>query len=219
MTSARIQIALASALFLTGCATYQESIRLDSLEKAESALAASPTCCRTLADIRYERLGLDESRKIVLNASAPAFNFESGKSRFVAFQLPEGKRFKVAVTTHLYGGFYINTSYVFYPVAVVLDGSHKVIGRVENFTPQFRLGFIDAAGWSGSFPLDTRRTMARYLILFTNGGSSSRELNLTSTTTNVVTYGRTIYAYAGNKQYAVPFGAEGQLTIEFEEAD
>ncbi len=129
--------------------------------KAEEAYAAAKSCCQGMAEFKYETLGDKASIVTHIDQTKQAYDFQTGKSFFLAFKLPALSH-DVAITIKSYFA-----SHVFVPNFLFLDNDFKEIRR---------LGIPDAhfvaAGWveRGHYELSTKlapEDPARYLIILT----------------------------------------------------
>lgn len=137
-----------------------------SRNEALHDLDAAQVCCTSLRDLPYTPLPVDFSGNVVIDRSAPAFQFDSGKSFFRAFELPlDSRSFEIRLYSEA-------GKTVLAPSAMLLDSHFRVtrlLGR-EDFVYQA------AAGLKGD-SLDARLRIdrlyrdnpgnERYLILYT----------------------------------------------------
>ncbi len=108
-------------LFIASCAaTYQQAV--DSLRDAKE-------CCQSMAEFQYEPLPEGKRVDFKLDASSPAFRFETGKSYFKAFSLPKKQ---VPYYIHIKSfalGETIKTAHIFYPQLALLDEHYAAVAR------------------------------------------------------------------------------------------
>lgn len=118
MRATRLAVAAFALLAVAGCAA-PTSLAL------QQSLAAAPDCCASERDFSYEALAVGERRRVELSASSPAHRFSTGKSFYVAFQLPPQPRpLTVQVRSFVSGGLTLEEAYLFYPVVAVLDADY-----------------------------------------------------------------------------------------------
>ena len=102
-----------------------------SHEKAVDRLGKARNCCESIAQFRYDQLTEGKGVKFNLDETTDAFNFETGKSYFKAFRLPDkavpyGLRIRsFAMGEQLY------QAHIFYPQIALLD-EHFAIIRQSN---------------------------------------------------------------------------------------
>ncbi len=116
-----IYLVLPMMLYIASCAvTYQQAV--DSLREAKE-------CCQSMAGFQYEPLLEGKRVDFTLDASSPAFRFETGKSYFKAFSLPKRQ---IPYYVHIKSfalGETIKTAHIFYPQLAVLDEHYAVVAR------------------------------------------------------------------------------------------
>ena len=164
-------------LLLTGCAG-EPLRRIDVLtqtpaplqtseQDGQRALAAAKPCCSSLQQLPYMPIPANFSGDVVIDPSAPAFEFQSGKSFLRAFALPSNSR-SFEIRLYSQAG-----KTVLAPSAMLLDSQFRLTRLLgsEDFV------YEPAAGLKGD-SLDARLRIDRlyhdnpgneqYLILFTS---------------------------------------------------
>ena len=108
-------------LFIASCAaTHQQAV---------ASLRDAKECCRFMAEFRYEPLLEGKRADFQLDASSPAFRFESGKSFFKAFSLPKKKLpYYVRIRSFALGET-IKTAHIFYSQLALLDEHYRVVAK------------------------------------------------------------------------------------------
>lgn len=146
-------------------------------QDALHALAAATPCCANLQQLPYSPIPANFSGDVVIDQSAPAFEFQSGKSFFRAFQLPLNSR-SFEIRLYSQAG---NT--VLAPSAMLLDSQFRMTRLLgaEDFT------YVPAQGLKGD-SLDARLRVDRlyqdnpgnehYLILFTSDRQMAEQTTL-----------------------------------------
>ncbi len=110
---------LCAALFVQACAK--------SYSGAARQYREAPICCASLAELPVEPLQLGDKKSFDLAENSPVFRFETGKSYFRAFTLPQGPYpYRVTVHSYLVGG-YLKSAYIFFPQLLTLDANHRVV--------------------------------------------------------------------------------------------
>jgi maltose operon protein len=158
---------LALVLFIASCAaTHQQA--MDSLRDATE-------CCQSMADFRYEPLPEGKRVDLQLNASSPAFRFESGKSFFKAFSLPE-KRLPYYVRIKSFAlGETIKTAHIFYPQAALLDEHYRMVAKNDPaavFVTKAGIAETASVSWTAlgikfEDALPVNQPDARYVVIYT----------------------------------------------------
>ncbi len=154
-------------LFLASCATtYQQAV--NSLRDAKE-------CCQSMAEFQYEPLPAGNRVDFTLDASSPAFRFETGKSFFKAFSLPK-RQLPYHVHIKSFGlGETVQTAHIFYPQLALLDKHYAVVARNDPgtvFVTKAGVTETAAVSWTAlgiKFEDDllVNRPDARYLVIYT----------------------------------------------------
>jgi maltose operon protein len=172
MPIARLTIAVSlCALHLAGCATSTAGTPASDAGRLAAYQRASE-CCTDPAAFPFEPLPAAGSVRRRIDPTTPLFEFQSGRSHFAAYRLPDGDEpFRVRVKSFFEGPGGPG-GHVFYPVAALLDES-LFVSRVTGVDSlRLDLGLTVPGGESGlsvTVPLDRRVARERYLIVFTPG--------------------------------------------------
>jgi maltose operon protein len=157
------------ACCLTACATTPAPYpaRMDG---RLAAYAGSTACCEDPAGFDYTQLPEAGTIDVVIGRSSPAFDFQSGLSRFAAFRLPAGPgAFRVRVKSFFDGPDTPDGS-AFYPVLAMMDDSFIVtrVSSLDNLRLEQALATPGgASGFAVTAPFDPSITPERYLVVFT----------------------------------------------------
>jgi len=148
-----------------------------SVTSARQALADASICCDAIADFLFQPIPVTFSGDVTLDATAPAYRFDSGKSFFRAFALPKGsKSFEIRLYSQA-------GKTVLAPSAMLLDSNLRPtrILDADDFI------YAPAAGLKGD-SLDARLRVDRtyldnpgneyYLVLYANEGQLSGQTTL-----------------------------------------
>ncbi|WP_415845289.1 MalM family protein [Stutzerimonas zhaodongensis] len=139
---------------------------------ARQALAQAPICCDAIKNFPFQPVAANFSADVTLDASAPAYSFDSGKSFFRAFELPrESKSFEVRLYSQA-------GETVLAPSVMLLDSQLRMT-RLLNADD---FAYVPAEGLKGD-SLDARLRVdrlyldnpgnERYLVLFTTDSDSA----------------------------------------------
>jgi maltose operon protein len=105
-----------------------------------SALRSARVCCSALDQIRFEALDPKKTRYYEIDASAPAYQFATGKSFFQAFKIPDNLDRATIRIEAIAGGT------VFVPTVLVLDSRFRVTRAIDSdyfrYTPA---GFLESS--------------------------------------------------------------------------
>lgn len=157
------------ACCLAGCASTPASYPAGA-DARRVAYAGSVPCCEDPAAFAYVQLPEAGTVDVVIGRASPAFEFQSGLSRFAAFRLPTGNAaFRVRVKSFFDGPDSPEGS-VFYPVLAMMD-EWFIVTRVSNLENlRLEQALATPAGASGlavSAPFDPSVSPERYLVVFT----------------------------------------------------
>jgi maltose operon protein len=161
------------AVLLTGCAVTGGGTSAGVPASDTARLAAyqrATPCCTDPAGFAFEPLPAVGTVTRLIGASTPLYEFQSGRSHFAAFRLPEGDEpYRVRVKS-FFAGPVGPGGYIFYPVVALLDDS-LFVSRVTDLD-HLRLdqGLAVPGGQAGlavTVPLDRRLAKERYLVVFT----------------------------------------------------
>ncbi|MEZ5542186.1 MAG: MalM family protein [Pseudomonadota bacterium] len=215
-----VRVALAASTFvIAACATpYKEAIR--PFESAEP-------CCESMADLPFRMLAVERKEKIELNTASPAFNFDSGKSYFTAFELPPFSGPYRIVIESLFVGDNVSTSYVFYPHILTLDESHNIIrSSGKGLFAVRRAGLTETWGYlrklSGSIEVCEKNRDERFLVIMTTEELlhlQTPELAWSGMPVVIPSAGVFGYIPTGKELKQIPHSPVGKLTIWIESVE
>lgn len=142
VTLVRPLAALVLLVLLAGCAGYEWrpgtggrlwDLHVQVPADAVRALSDAPSCCASLADLPFAPLDLSGRVVLDIDERSPAFAFETGKSFFAAFRLPDGPRpLEVSVKTRMPLAAFGPGRPIFNPALAVLDAHHRVVRLVHE---------------------------------------------------------------------------------------
>ncbi len=159
----------AAATMLAGCASTPPPYPRDA-DARLAVYAASPPCCEDPADFDYTDLPAAGRMEFVIGDADPAFEFQSGMSRFAAFRLPgTGEAYRVQVKSYFDGRSAPGQS-VFYPVLAMMDDAFIVtrVSNLENLRLDTELATPGGQnGLTVTAPFDPNFSPERYLVVFT----------------------------------------------------
>lgn len=198
-----------------GCATPRESV-LESF-------AAAPICCRAMSEFRFEPLNAGATVRFDLGAGSPAFVFETGKSYFRAFALPDATRgYSVRIRSFMMGD-HIDRAYLFFPHVITLDDR---FGVVRTMAPEaFELakgGFAEIAKETWGLPwkleaalrFDTGNAGERYLVVLTTEALLARGTSTETLRIMPIILPGIVTAIPTHKErVAVPHAPAGHLSV------
>jgi len=162
-------LAVVATALLSGCAASPPPYPGEADARLALYAGSSP-CCDDPAAFRYTDLPEAGRREFVIGGEDPAFEFQSGVSRFAAFRLPDtGDPFRVQVKSYLDDDGPAGHS-VFYPVLAMMDDAFIVtrVSNLENLRLDTELATPGGhTGLTVTAPFDPNLSRERYLVVFT----------------------------------------------------
>jgi hypothetical protein len=155
---------------LAGCATPSASSYPAATEARLATYAKATPCCDDPSGFRFVALPKQGNADAVVDESSPVFDFQSGVSPFVAFELPElSVPYRVRVKSLLdpKGG---DDTGAFYPVIALLDDTFIVvhITGLESLRLEPALATTNGdTGLAVSVGIDPAERRGKYLVVFT----------------------------------------------------
>jgi len=167
---ARVAVGLL-ALFAGVCAAQDSGPRAES----KAALDAAPACCTVLGDFGFQRFPVNFPEKFPIGRDGRAYRFGSGRSFFLAFELPKYESvYHVSVSTWITGKD--EGMSIFCPAILLTDSAYRPVARYTDLayrgaSPTTRYG---KPGMEARFVIDERTRAARYIFFLTDPGLASR---------------------------------------------
>lgn len=163
-------LALVMAAALAGCAAAPMQSYPARPEARLALYARTKACCDDPSGFSYLPLPERGFMDAVVDDASPAFDFQSGLSPFVAFELPKASApYRVRVKS-LFDPGRADDESVFYPVVALLDDTFIVLRMSGLDNLRLEPALATAGGESGlavTMPIDPAAESARYLIVFT----------------------------------------------------
>ena len=158
------------AVALAGCAAAPLQSYPAEPEARLALYARTKACCDDPSGFTYRSLPQQGFTDAVVDRSSPAFDFHSGLSPFVAFELPKiPAPYRLRVKSMFIPGHDDEAS-IFYPVVALLDGTFIVMRMSGLDNLRLEPALATAGGETGlavTIPVDPTAEDARYLIVFT----------------------------------------------------
>lgn len=168
MRKASALIVFAAAL-ASGCAASARPYP-GSLDARFAAYDRAAPCCEDPAAFAYAELPQAGTLDFAIGTLSPSFEFQSGRSHFAAFRLPESAQpYRVRVRS-LFDDPQADRASVFYPVLAMMDETFIVtrVSSLDNL--RLEQALTEPGGEPGlaiSAPFDPAHAKERYLIVFT----------------------------------------------------
>jgi hypothetical protein len=200
---------------LSGCAV--------PYSKVISQYQDAPICCTSMQEFEFEGIQIGDSRDFDLNENSPAYQFDTGKSYFKAFELPEwSSPYHLSIRSYMLGD-HIDSAYIFYPQILTLNDNYEVVRSTDPRVFQFKkAGFTETAKqtWGLMYKLEGRISFTeenkpeRYLIILTTDELLKAKTS-TSTwrTVPIIFPGIVGVIPIGKYEVSVPHSPVGRISI------
>ena len=127
-------------------------------------------CCEDPVAFDYADLPATGTLDVVIGTLSPSFEFQSGRSHFAAFRLPDAAQpYRVRVRS-LFDDPAADRASVFYPVIAMMDETFIVtrVSSLENLRLEQALATPGGEpGLAVTVPFDPAQAPERYLVVFT----------------------------------------------------
>jgi hypothetical protein len=168
-TAPAILVMIACAA-LAGCAASSRTSYPAGTEARLASYARATPCCDDPSGFRFVALPKQGNADAVIDAKSPVFDFQSGLSPFVAYELPDqAARYRIRVKS-LIDPEGDDESGVFYPVIALLDDTFIVVHMTGLESLRLEPALATVGGETGlavSVGLDPAEQKGRYLVVFT----------------------------------------------------
>ncbi|MEH6452967.1 MAG: MalM family protein [Psychromonas sp.] len=217
--------AIGAAVLLAGC-TSNKSMLVDyGAENTEDIQKITPTvgyqslenaelCCKTLAQLDYQKITQPGKVDFIVNAENPAFMFNTGKSFVKGIALPDTDgNIKIAVSSPI-----ITSAFV--PTVLVLDSNHQPIQIYGEETINYdRSSLLTVERYFGNIEIpavfaDGRR--AKYLVLLTTQEAMQSTTQLALPDPSLAESGRADVVTKMYMDKPVPHTAIGAVRLAFD---
>ena len=155
---------------LAGCTASSGSSYPATKPLRPATYARATPCCDDPSGFEFVTLPKQGRVDAVIDERSPVFDFQSGVSPFVAFELPDqAARYRVRVKSLIHPKA-DDTSAVFYPVVALLDETYIVVHMSSLESLRLEASLATVGGQSGlavSVGIDPAEQNGKYLIVFT----------------------------------------------------
>ena len=159
-----------AATTLVACATQPSSSYPAGSEARLATYAKATPCCDDPSGFSYGALPRQGHAQATVDAKTPVFDFQSGLSPFVAYELPDQpSRYRIRVKSvfdRKHGG----KDGVFYPVVALLDDTYIVVHMTGPESLRLEPALATPGGEPGlaiSIGVDPSEQEGKYLVVFT----------------------------------------------------
>ncbi len=169
MNSPIAVLAVAAAALLGGCASQPTQSYPASAASRLAAYAKATSCCDDPSGFPFADLPKQGYADATVGAASPVFDFQSGLSPFVAYELPDADvPYRIRVKSLFDGRG--DRAGVFYPVVAMLDDAFIVVHMTGLESLRLEPALATTGGESGlavSIGIDPALQKGKYLIVFT----------------------------------------------------
>ena len=155
---------------LVACATQPSSSYPAGSEARLATYAKATPCCDDPSGFSYGTLPRQGYAQATVDAKTPVFDFQSGLSPFVAFELPDQpSRYRIRVKS-VFDGKDGGMGGVFYPVVALLDDTYIVVHMTGPESLRLEPALATPGGEPGlavSIGVDPAEQEGKYLVVFT----------------------------------------------------
>ena len=131
-------------------------------EEILDSFNGSKPCCNSFSEVRFTPLAVNTEIDVLMDQASPVYNFDSGKSYFLAYQLPDSKKsFTLTIKSYYQG-------HAFYPSVLVLDNNYKITRFIT--TPVFKYAkgdFFERDRVEGTIHFADNSINESYIIVMT----------------------------------------------------
>lgn len=170
MRSSTTVLGAIAATTLAACATQPSSSYPAGTEARLATYAKATPCCDDPSGFSYGALPRQGHAQATVDANTPVFDFQSGLSPFVAYELPDqSSRYRIRVKSvfdRKDGG----KDGVFYPVVALLDDTYIVVHMTGPESLRLEPALATPGGEPGlavSIGIDPAEQQGKYLVVFT----------------------------------------------------
>jgi hypothetical protein len=170
MRNSTTVLAAVAATALAACATQPSSSYPAGSDARLATYAKAIPCCDDPSGFSYGALPRQGHAQATVDAKSPVFDFQSGLSPFVAFELPDQpSRYRIRVKSVFdsKGG---GEGGVFYPVVALLDDTYIVVHMTGPESLRLEPALATPGGEPGlavSIGVDPAEQEGKYLVVFT----------------------------------------------------
>jgi len=170
MRSPLAALATIACAALAGCASSSGASYPAAASARLATYARATPCCDDPSGFRFVALPKQGHTDAVIDGSSPVFDFQSGVSPFVAYELPEqASRYRIRVKS-LFDPGEKDDAGIFYPVIALLDDTFIVVHMTGLESLRLEPALTTVGGESGlavSIGLDPAEQQGKYLVVFT----------------------------------------------------
>ncbi len=170
MRNSTTVLGVIAATALAACATQPSSSYPARTEARLATYAKATPCCDDPSGFSYGALPRQGHAQATVDAKTPVFDFQSGVSPFVAYELPDqSSRYRIRVKS-VFNRRDGGKDGVFYPVIALLDDTYIVVHMTGPESLRLEPALATPGGEPGlsvSIGVDPAEQKGKYLVVFT----------------------------------------------------
>jgi maltose operon protein len=211
----RCVLGLCIAFVFSGCATPYSTV----IKNYQDATVS----CDSMHEFNFESIRIGDSKSFDLDENSPAYVFDTGKSYYKAFVLPQSScPFQISIRSYMLGD-HIDSAYIFFPQALTLNRNHEVVRSTDPLIFQFKkAGFIETLIQTGGLMYkiegqisftEKNKTEKYLVILTTNELLEAKTSTSTWRTVPIIFPGIVGAIPIGKYEVLVPHSPTGRISI------
>ena len=161
-------IVFTTILLLGGCSS--------TVKKQVETLKKTNVCCKEFSELVYSSIKINNDTKVKIDKKSPAYQFESGKAYFKAFQLNKVKsRLNIEIKSLFNGAFSIvgqdHSNDFIKPHIILLDEQYNVVAKLDSEAKYVDSTFTENAHFLLNY--ESKSKLVKYLIFTTDANNLS----------------------------------------------
>lgn len=203
------------AFFLSSCSTPYSAV----MKQYQDA----SVCCKSMSQFKFETLHIGDSKSFKLNEETDVFLFDTGKSYFKAFEIPQtGYPYHFLIKSYMLGG-HIKDAYVLIPYVLTLDEEYHVVrSTVPSILRLKKAGFMETMKETGGLgrklegfvPFTGANKNEKYIVLLTTESLLQEKIYKTYRTSIPIILPGIVSALPGGEHLAIiPASPMGHLNV------
>jgi hypothetical protein len=202
----RVVFWICISLVFSGCATTHRTVI--------KHYQAASICCESINEFNFESIQIGDTKSFDLNEKSPAYIFETGKSYFKAFVLPQSSYpYQVSVSSYMSVPVDIYWAYIFFPQVLTLNKSYEVVRSTDP--KNFRLrdnGFISSK-IEGQISFTEKNMSEKYLVILTTNELLKAKTSTYTLRFESMTIDGVMYQFPNPEKVLVPHSPTGRISV------
>ncbi len=203
------------ALVFSGCATPYNTVIKDYQDTSIR--------CESMHEFNFESIQIGDSKSFDLNENSHAYLFDTGKSYFKAFVLPQlSYPYRVSISSYMLGD-HIDLAYIFFPKVLTLNENYEVVRSTDPQIFQLKkAGFIETAKqtWGimykikGQISFTEKNKTEKYLVILTTNELLKAKTSISIWRSVSIIFPNFVGAIPiGKDEVLVPHSPAGRISI------